>query len=178
MKERSIHTISHNNAYEVIMPLLYGNVFHVTKDHNWSKIRFTGKLMPVPVEGEYESTFGSISYFRERGCVSLFDYRNYEEEGFERNFEKCHPLQPLNEDCPIKILFLSHDYYNLLIPWDVSKKDIKGNNIVPYVEVGVEGDVPLDYFYKVLSVSTVDDKEGFSYLLKQAERKKAKNESK
>jgi hypothetical protein len=58
--------------------------------------------------------------------------------------------------------------YDSLISWDVSNDDLKGKNIAPYVEAGYKGDMLLDYFYKVLSVTTVDDKDGLSYILKQA----------
>lgn len=165
MKEKSIHTISCDDAYNEVMPMLYGKVFHVTKENNWGNIREAGKLTPDPPKGKFEKTFGTNSYFRGIGCVSLFDYRKHTEGGFKDNYEKCLPLQPLNNECPIIILFLSQAYYKHLVPWDVSKNDLNGKNIVPHVEVGFKGDMLLDYFDEIFSITTDEQGGGFRSIL-------------
>lgn len=163
--------IASGSAFEELLPMLEGRVFHVTREKNWPQIVAAGKLLPEPEEDQYVSTFGSRSYFRQRGCISLFDYRDFRDESCQAHYHKCLPTAPLNDEDPIRILFLSPSHYDLLIPWVRWKIDGIGKaNVVPYVEVGLAGEIPLTYFEEVMFVTITEDKSSFGYLLRSALR--------
>jgi hypothetical protein len=116
MREITKH-ITSKRAFDEALPLLQGRVFHVTKEENWPQILASGRLIPMPVEGKYVSSFGTRSYFREHGCVPLFDYRDFGAEKFQAHYYKCLPTAPLTEESPIRVLFLNPSRYEQLIPW-------------------------------------------------------------
>ncbi len=171
MRERTKH-IASGRPFDQLLPFLNGRVFHVTKDQNWPQILASGTLLPMPPEGQYVTSFGSRSYFRERGCISLFDYRNFGEKKCQEHYWKCLPTTPLAEESPIRILFLNPNHYELLIPWADWKIDGVGKNVVPYVEVGIAGKVPLEYFGEVMLVTVTEDKNSLAYRLKLAQRRR------
>ena len=170
MKEILKH-IKSGEAFKELFPLIEGRVFHVTKDRNWLNIVVSGSLIPMPLTNRHVSSFRTRSYFREHSCVSLFDYRDVSNEKFKEHYGKCLPTLPLTEEDPIRILFLKPDYYNLLIPWNVWKTNGAGTNVVPYMEVGLEGVVPIEYFDEVMIVTITEDKNSLVYLLKSARNK-------
>ena len=50
MRETLKH-IANGNAFDELLPLLVGKVFHVTKEQNWPNISASGKLLPLPPRG-------------------------------------------------------------------------------------------------------------------------------
>lgn len=160
--------ITSGRVFDELLPLLEGRVFHVTKEENWPRIQAIGSLLAVPPEGQYVSSFGSKSYFRQRGCVSLFDYRNCQQDKFQEHYYNCLPTFPLTEECAIRILFLSPNRYDQLVSWEDWRKDGIGTNIVPYVEVGFEGEIPLDHIEEALIVTITEDRNSLAYRLKAA----------
>ena len=165
MRETQKH-ISNGNAFNELLPLLVGKVFHVTKEQNWSHISASGKLMPIPHEGQYVRTFGTKSYFQQQGCVCLFDYRRFYEAKPQEHYHKCLPTMPLTEDNPIRVLFLNSDHYDELVSWSQWRENSIGRNVVPYVETGLRGDIPLNYFDEALIVTITENKNSLAYKLK------------
>ena len=106
------------------------------------KILACGEIRPNRDE-EFESVFGSTnSYFRNRGCVSLFDYRVATRKQIDDAILKCSPfwlpsLDP--EDLPV-------------IPPPGPDAWAKGQ-IVPHVEAGFPGPLPVELIDAVIRVT-------------------------
>ena len=98
MKLTEIH-IEQGDALQQLMPVLEGKVFHVSKLKNLSKIRELGKILPNE-SGNLETSFGSSkkSLFRNKSCVSVFDYRNIHAENSQKHMYKCLPTAPLTPE--------------------------------------------------------------------------------
>jgi hypothetical protein len=160
--------ISKGDAFNKLLPLLVGSVFHVTNEHNWSNILTNRKLLIIPPRKQHLPTFGSNSYFQRQNCICLFDYRHFYEAKPQEHFHKCLPTLPLTENNPICILFLNQQHYDKLIPWTLWCENGIGTNVVPYVETGLRGDTPLSFFNEVLIVTVTEDKNGLAYQLKAA----------
>lgn len=156
--------------FDELLEDFLGEVFHVTKEQNWPNILSSNEVTPNPKEGEYDTTFGTTSYFRSKDCVCLFDYRNFYEESAQKFYGRCLPTSSLSDDCPIRIVFLRKNYYSDLISWREWEKDGAGTNVVPYIEAGFKGAIPLNYFYKSMVVTITEDKNSIAYILKKAQR--------
>ena len=172
MRETRKH-ISNGNAFDELLPLLAGKVFHVTKEKNWSQISASGELLPLPPEGQHVRSFGTKSYFRQQGCVCLFDYRSFYEAKPQEHYHKCLPTMPLTEESPIRILFLSPGHYEELVSWSQWHANGIGTNIVPYVEAGLKGEIPLDFFEEALIVTITENNNSLAHHLKAAHRRRS-----
>ena len=145
-------TRSESESVEDIRAMLEGHVFHVTKHAYWSAIEAAGSLHPNST-GELPTTFGSSSnsYFRKRGCVSLFDYRvPAPSEPDYRS--KCDPFLPAEAGGDaIVFLFFDSSIHEHLVPWTAWKTESAwADNIVPYVESGYKGLLPLTAMCRTL----------------------------
>ncbi|EAY5483660.1 hypothetical protein Q4893_004866, partial [Salmonella enterica subsp. enterica serovar Alachua] len=128
-----------------ILPIVSGKVFHVTPTSNMPSIKETGALIPNS-HLLYHSEFGNTvnGFFRLKGCVSFFDYRCINTPHWEQHAYKCFPTQILNHNDSISILFLNENEYDKLIPWTIWKKEKAwSERVVPWVETGYKGNVPL-----------------------------------
>lgn len=129
-----------------IRALLQGSVFHVTLTSLWREIEASGQLLPN-INGKQKTTFGSSqnSFFRKKGCVSLFDYRVHPTEEINDFRSRCDPLQPAEPNGEgISILIMSEVIYERLIPWTKWKEEeAYGEMVVPHVEVGHPGPIPI-----------------------------------
>jgi len=131
--------------------MLRGRVFHITSSKNLDSIRNAGGLFPNS-EMTWSSDFGNSinGYFRLRNCVSFFDYRKHGATEWEEHAYKCRPTQILSEVEAITVLFLSSSQYDKLIPWTKWKEEKAwSHRIVPHVEIGYEGVVPLKYITEI-----------------------------
>ncbi|ENO0457031.1 hypothetical protein ACAK56_000935 [Salmonella enterica] len=133
--------------FDDILPMVSGKVFHVTPTANMHLIKKSGALIPNSNLLNI-SRFGNSSngFFRQRGCVSFFDYRCFGTKDWEAHAYKCFPTQILNREPgdKISILFLHKCKYDMLIPWTIWKKEEAwAERIVPYVETGYKGKVYL-----------------------------------
>ena len=90
MKISRIHIEKGDDALELLRPIIEGKVFHVSKSKFWTKIEETGKIISN-INGNLETSFGSSnnSYFKKKGCVSVFDYRNIHNNKFQKHMYKC-----------------------------------------------------------------------------------------
>lgn len=133
-----------------VVALLEGKVFHVTKREYWPAIQTSGVLLPNS-KNLLPTTFGSSyhSFFRKLGCVSLFDYRATPDENILNFRSRCNPLQPaIPGEEGIAILILNSAIHEHLIPWTESKENHTCTGpimIVPYVETGHKGPIPLHF---------------------------------
>lgn len=134
--------------------MLAGEVFHVTTPSVYGAILAAGAVEPNTVGRE--SPFGDTGsgFFRLRGCVSLFDYRAYGSAEWEEHAYKCLPTLPLRENFAIVVLLLHEDQHAKLVPWNMWKEEEAWlHRVVPHVEAGYVGVLPLAAIKQVLQVS-------------------------
>ncbi|MCS3360017.1 hypothetical protein NYL07_09160, partial [Xanthomonas translucens pv. translucens] len=136
---------SESESFGDVEALLEGCVFHVTRREYWPAIQRAGAVFPN-IDGSLASSFGSSanSFFRNRGCVSVFDYRESPDEEIVDFRRRCYPFQPAapgNEG--ITVLVLNTSLHEHLQPW-TRWQDEKayGEMIVPRVEAGHIGQIP------------------------------------
>jgi hypothetical protein len=142
-----------NQFQAAILPLLVGRVFHVTTRAAYDAIVVTGEIKPN-FDGVNPSPFGSRgSFFRKRGCVSLFDLRAASATEIDDYLCRCHPLQAGER---IVFLFLARAAWNVLIPWTQWQQEQAWSEIVvPHVEAGYLGPIPVPLIDEVLT-ATID----------------------
>ena len=91
-------------------------------------------------DGELPTTFGypRNGFFRNRDCVSPFDYRAPPTEDISEFRRRCYPFTPaLPPNSAIAILYVKPEAYDALVPWTKWKEeDALDEMVVPYVEVG------------------------------------------
>ncbi|HCM56336.1 hypothetical protein OGY20_09975 [Citrobacter sp. Cpo114] len=152
MKHRSVII---NNIQDII-PMLAGKVFHATPTTNMKFIRESGGLVPG-TELLYRDYIwdSSNGFFRRRGCVSFFDYRNFGTSQWKNDdVFKCFPTQGLNPGESVSILFLDESEFNMLIPSTVwNEEEAWTEVIVPHIEVGYKGKVSLNHICEEWVVS-------------------------
>jgi len=150
------------------MCYLQGRVFHVTKECHWPEINNSGEIRPNN-NGELETSFGSSenSYFKNNGCVSVFDYRNISREEPQKHMYKCHPTKPLSADSGMAILIFKPEIYPKLRSWTEWREGDQREMVVPYVEAGFFGSIPLALVEKVIIVTMSEDKNSFAVRLNQ-----------
>jgi len=165
------HIRGESEPLDDILSLLQGRVFHVTKHEYLSSILADGQIKPN-TDGTLPTTFGSSSnaYFRKRGCVAVFDYRAEPTEEIKFYRSKCWPFMPAR-DCNegIAILLLKPDVYANLIPWTQSKEDGSlSEMVVPGVEAGHPGPIPLSAADEVLCLKLEEDPNSLAARLRKA----------
>lgn len=124
-------------TFSDLLPYLRGRVFHITLISTLVEIREIGALKQN--FGNRVSPFGNTSngYFRSKGCVSFFDYRNCESAEWEEHAYKCLPTLPLQKEGSIVVLFLSESEHYKLQSWENWKfEQLWSFRVVPYVECG------------------------------------------
>src|SRR6266404_4050049 len=86
INDRNLHS---SQLYVTLAPSLVGRVFHVTPLNVFKQIRSSGEIRPN-ANAEFPTTFGSTNpFFRNRGCVSFFDYRSASPKQIEDAIGKC-----------------------------------------------------------------------------------------
>ena len=150
------------------MCYLEGRVFHVTKECHWPEISNSGEISPNN-NGELETSFGSSenSYFKNNGCVSVFDYRNIYGEKQQEHIDKCLPTIPLSADSGIAVLIFKPEIYPKLRSWEGWREEDQRQMVVPYVEAGFFGSIPLALVEKVIIVTKSEDKNSLAVRLNQ-----------
>jgi len=131
---------------ERIWPFIAGRVFHVTRSANVASILQAGGISPNK-DGTFPSTFGSAdnSFFRKRGCVSVFDLAHPTPEDIQVHLCSCWPLQTARPGSGIAIFILASAACKALVSWERWKEeDVVEQMVVPYVEAGFHGFLDLD----------------------------------
>jgi hypothetical protein len=144
-----------------LLPKLLGRVFHVTSVCSYASI-LQDREIRVSDGSILTTTQSKISYFRTRGCVCLFDLRNVPEDELEWALMKYYFLNPLHTENRPVFLFLNPIHWDQLIPWTVSKEDegLKAM-VIPHVEAGHKGSIPLSWIESALFVEVEDTGAGF-----------------
>ncbi len=153
MKTSELH-LHRDELDDRLLPRLVGRVFHVTSVISLDQILASGEIRPN-VDGQFTTTFGfsSNSFFRKRGCISIFDYRFASLKQIEESICKCSPFHVPRSDHKLAYMFLSANEHHRLIPWTKWKEEQAwGEMIVPYVEAGFPGSIPMPSIEEVLRV--------------------------
>jgi hypothetical protein len=150
---------------------LQGHVFHVTRLAYLPSIVECGEIRPNG-DGTLPTTFGfsENGFFRKHNCVSLFDYRSEPTEEIEDCRRRCYPFRPASPpNGPIAILILQPSAYDDLIPWSKWKeKSDFSEMIVPHIEVGYPGPLPLRLVGEIISVEITEEPQSHAALLRKA----------
>lgn len=144
-----------DRVYEEFLPLLIGRVFHVTRRSVLDQILTSGYIL-ANQQGQRETTFGSSrqSYFRKRGCVSVFDYRSASYQQIYNASCKCSPFRVPRANGELAYLFLSKEQHDRLLPWTEWKEEqALSDMIVPHVEAGYPGNIPIRSIEEVWRVT-------------------------
>jgi len=154
-----------------IEAMLEGHVFHVTKRAYWEVILKTGRLEPN-TDYAFPTTFGSSSnsFFRNLGCISVFDYRTPPTEETKDFRYRCYPLQAAAPGTDgIVIMIFNPSIYDALIPWTKWKE--QGNlkqMVVPYVEAGHPGPIGTDKIDKLIYIRFEEDPNSLAAILRRS----------
>jgi hypothetical protein len=150
--------------------LLEGKVFHVTSLPNWELILKSGSIAPNS-DGQFTNTFGSKnSFFRNRSCVSVFDYRVKPPEDNVDYRHRCHPLQPARPDTPgVAILFLHPVIYPKLLSWKLCRDEVMcRERVVPYVEAGHPGPISISFIENVIYFRRTENENSFAAIIRRS----------
>ena len=149
---------------------LRGRVFHVTYAKNLDAIKKQGEVL-VNSDSSLATTFGDSqnSFYRLRGCVSVFDYESPTSEKWQEHMWKCNPLSANGVD-ELAFLFLSEKAKNNLYRWNEAKEHWVSERVVPHVEAGHRGNIPISEISEILVVKMMIDKESLAYKLVQGRR--------
>lgn len=159
---------------EELVPVLRGRAFHLTCLAYVPAILEAARIR-VNTDGALATAFGfsKNSFFRARGCVSVFDYRAVTDEELDWSLSRCSPYQALGPcSNALAIFFLNQEASDRLIPWTLSKTESSTQMIMPYVEAGHLGDIPLASIDEMLQVKLPpDDPNSLPAMLRAAREK-------
>ena len=153
-----------------IEEMIEGKVFHVTRREAWNQIAQCGEIRPN-ADGVLTTTFGSSnSYFRTRGCISLFDFRASPNDEIREFRTRCWPFQPAEPgNTGIAILLLKESLHERLIPWTRWKEEnAYGEMVVPHVEAGHPGPIPISEVSEVVFLRRTEDPTCLAAVLRRA----------
>ncbi|MDP1536958.1 MAG: hypothetical protein Q8L95_07245 [Burkholderiales bacterium] len=158
------------DSLDDIAAMLEGRVFHVSKLAYLDAILRDGEIR-TNVDGSLPTSFGFLSngFFRKRDCVSLFDYRLALTDEIRGYRGKCSPLMPARPASEgVAILLMLPEIHTSLIPWSTWKdENACGDMIVPYVEVGHRGPIPLRMVEEIICLSLDEDPTSLAAILRR-----------
>ncbi|WP_148307650.1 hypothetical protein [endosymbiont of unidentified scaly snail isolate Monju] len=163
-------TLEQSGAYKSIKPMLYGNIFHVTPQHNLASILHDREIRPND-SGNLEGAFGKFrkSYARVRSRVSLFDFHNPPGSEIEKNIYKCLPTSDASADTPLAFLFLAEVYWFNVIPYSSAEFDANSDQqIVPHVEATCLGAIPLEAIDRIIKATFTEDPNSMANILNRS----------
>ena len=138
----------------ILLDRLRGNVFHVTTQDAWPRIRSTDSVLSNPPDHPSIKRWEYNAYFRQKSHVSLCDLRSVQESDLNMALKRYFFLDP-RSGCPDPVfLILSSSAVNRIVTYNEAIDDATkaGQMIVPFVEAGYPGDLPLAEITDVLIV--------------------------
>ncbi|MCG7500208.1 hypothetical protein MHO82_25505 [Vibrio sp. Of7-15] len=144
------------DGFEDFIELMKGKVFHTTTQESFESIVTDGGLI-ANISGDRPSVFGnSNGFFRLRGCISFFDYRELSDARVSEHLYKCVPTRIADDHKIMVVLVLSHEAYPDLESWiSWSEEGAYSLKVVPRIEIGYPNFVPLGMISEVLTVSII-----------------------
>jgi len=156
LKKLKIENLSCHESQlrDFILPILRGNVFHVTDRSGFKGIAKAG-LIRNNKNGEFPYTYpqSARSYARTRGYVSLFDLQTTSDDQLETALSNYYFLNPsFTENNPIFLIF-STSFCPALIPWTQARdEDAWSEAFIPHVEAFHPGDILTSNVSRAVSV--------------------------
>ncbi|OLC67519.1 MAG: hypothetical protein AUH69_03665 [Actinobacteria bacterium 13_1_40CM_4_65_12] len=146
-------TIPRDELEQFLLPQLLGRVFHVSTHERLEAILEDGAIrVHPPVAPSYDK-----AYFRNHGCVSLFDLRSITKDQLDDTLKVKYNFLNYHGDRHHPVFFLlRRDALAPIISWskDLFEKSL-GWQLVPYSEAGHPGDLPLTLVDDILRVTIV-----------------------
>ena len=138
----------------ILLDRLRGNVFHVTTQDAWPRIRSTESVLSNPPDHPEIKKWEYEAYFRRKSHVSLCDLRSVQESDLSVALDAYFFLDLGGARADPVFLLLSHSSVNTIVTYDEAIDDARqaGRMIVPFVEAGYPGDLPLAEITDVLIV--------------------------
>jgi hypothetical protein len=139
----------------VILPLLRGRVFHVTKEENFADIRRSGWIYSqqqarlVFTPQQLENSYGC-----KRGYVSLYDLRNSSDAEITEALIRHWFFRITDKESTQVYLIVAESAWSSLISWKRASQEVGGKEFfIPFVEVWYPGDVPFQLVDESLVIS-------------------------
>jgi hypothetical protein len=166
---------SETESLDDLRALMQGRVFHVSR---------LGSLRQILADGEIRhnrdrllpTAFGYLSngYFRNRGCVSVFDYRADATDVIAERRSRCCPFSPASPDSDgIAIFVLDPATHARLRPWtDWEDEKASSEMVVPRVEAGYPGAIPLALISEILTLEVIEDRGSVMAAFRRAREKR------
>lgn len=137
-----------------LLDRLRGNVFHVTTQDAWPRIQSTGSVLSNPPDHTAIQKWKCDAYFRRESHVSLCDLRSVRESDLNVALDGYFFLDLGGGRADPVFLILSRSSLNEIVTYDEAIDDATeaGQMIVPFIEAGYPGDLPLAAITDVLVV--------------------------
>lgn len=137
-----------------LLDRLRGKVFHVTTQEAWPLIRSTGSVSPNPSNHPVIKKWEYTPYFRQNSHVSLCDLRAVGESDLKIALDRYFFLDPWSGNPDPVFLILSPSSVNAIVTYGEAIGDATeaGQVIVPFIEAGYPGNLPLAEITDVLIV--------------------------
>lgn len=165
-------SLSQARLEESLLPILRGNVFHVTTRSGFQGITKDGFIRNNK-SGLFPCSFpqSNRSYARNRAWVSVFDLRAISDDQLQTALSNFYFLAPPNtKDNPF-FLFLSESYHPQLVPWTQARNEEAWREMfIPIVEGFYPGDVPISCISRVVAVKIGRPRNRQSSLSKQMDK--------
>ena len=157
----SLHRVEISKLRSSILPLLKGRAFHVTDETAYQSILAKGRVCTNRDERyQFTYAFSGLSYFRQRGCVSVCDLRSVTDSEIGEGLDRYNFLHPRYDHDTVVHLLLGDTATRRLITWDQATQadglTIQG---VPHIESGHPGPIPIADLDEalVVNISCRDD---------------------
>ena len=146
---------SYFDVVQVLFPLLFGRVFHVTTEEKFNDICRSGWIYSkeqtqfVLTPGQSETTYG-----RKQGWVSLYDLSYTEHTDIKEALIRYWFFRTLRAGRTDVYLMIAKSAWSSLVSWKRASRDVGGQEFfVPFVEAWYPGDIPLQLVNESLVVS-------------------------
>ena len=165
-----------SESFADIEATLEGRVFDVTLREFFSRILVAGVIVPNQ-DGALPTTFGSSanSFFRNRGCVSVFDFRGPVTDEIKDFRRRCWPFRPaLPRGGGIAMLIFDRALERQLIPWSRWTEEAKldravlSEMVVPHVEAGHPGPISIHSVERVILLRVREDPSSIMAMMRNA----------
>ena len=103
----------------------------------------------------------------------MFDLRAATEKQIEDGLGKCSPFRIATPECGIGIFFLAPLAYDKLLSWQLwEEAKAWGEMVVPYVESGHQGPIPLVHIEELISIEVEEDPDSMIAMYRRIQRER------
>ncbi len=147
-------TLNDADLMEQLLPKLRDRVFHVTTREAWPCIEASGRILASPPESVPRCDNAGLRHI---GHVSLCDLRSLAEGNLQHALDAYYFLDYRRESRGPVFMFLTKSAIEDVVSYQELKDRINSLKklIVPFVEAGHAGDLPLEKIAEVLVVEVV-----------------------